>query len=145
MKLSLTLAALQGAAAFNAGAAMVARPSVRMNPVAMMAGSTTSSPWSINEITPDGALTQRVEGLTRKTWTFNDVTKDRVQVAVTSEGRPCSADIQLWIGPDWTPCSMKAYSEDGKLRPDLDFDATHLHPRYVESDLQRALDAATAA
>merc|ERR1719389_733361 len=42
---------------------------------------------------------------------------DRVQVAVTSEGRPVNADIQLWLGPDWTPFSLKAYSEDGKLRP----------------------------
>jgi len=68
-------------------------------------------------ITPDGSLAQRVEGKTRKTWKFNDLAKDRVQVAVTSEGRPVNADIQLWLGPDWTPFSMKAYSEDGKLRP----------------------------
>merc|ERR1712083_626955 len=42
---------------------------------------------------------------------------DRVQVAVNSEGRPVNADIQLWLGPDWTPFTIKAYSEDGKLRP----------------------------
>jgi len=40
-----------------------------------------------------------------------------VQVALTSEGRPVNSDIQLWLGPDWTPFSMKAYSEDGKVRP----------------------------
>ncbi|KAH8059281.1 hypothetical protein JL721_9379 [Aureococcus anophagefferens] len=73
--------------------------------------------WAIGDISPDGKLTQRVEGQTRKTWAFNDFSKDRVQVALTSEGRPVTADIQLWIGPDWTPFSMKAYSEDGKLRP----------------------------
>ena len=28
-----------------------------------------------------------------------------------------NAEIQLWLGPDWTPFSLKAYSEDGKLRP----------------------------
>merc|ERR1719271_1308901 len=55
--------------------------------------------------------------MTRKTWKFNDLSKDRVQVAVTSEGRPVNADIQLWLGPDWTPFTLKAYSEDGKLRP----------------------------
>merc|ERR1711935_859582 len=69
------------------------------------------------EITPDGKLVQRVEGNTRKTWSFNNLAKDRVQVALTSEGRPVNADIQLWLGPDWTPFSLKAYSEDGKLRP----------------------------
>ena len=73
--------------------------------------------WDMASITPDGSLAQRVEGKTRKTWKFNDLAKDRVQVAVTSEGRPVNADIQLWLGPDWTPFSMKAYSEDGKLRP----------------------------
>ena len=73
--------------------------------------------WDMKTITPDGALEQRVEGKTRKTWTFNDLSKDRVQVAVKSEGRPVKADIQLWIGPDWTPFTLKAYSEDGKERP----------------------------
>merc|ERR1719164_99861 len=76
-----------------------------------------TSRWDMKEITPDGSLAQRVEGKTRKTWKFNDLTKDRVQVAVTSEGRPVNADVQLWLGPDWTPFSLKAYSEDGKLRP----------------------------
>merc|ERR1719149_261015 len=73
--------------------------------------------WDMKTITPDGTLEQRVEGKTRKTWTFNDLSKDRVQVAVKSEGRPVKADIQLWIGPDWTPFTLKAYSEDGKERP----------------------------
>ena len=94
----------------------LATPSVRMAsgaaPAINMAGG-----WDISDVSPDGALVQRVEGMTRKTWQFNDISKDRVQVAASSEGRPVNADIQLWIGPDWTPCSMKAYSEDGKLRP----------------------------
>merc|ERR1719331_2129477 len=55
--------------------------------------------------------------MTRKTWKFNDLGKDRVQVAVESEGRPVHAEVQLWLGPDWTPMTLKTYSEDGKLRP----------------------------
>merc|ERR1719149_346412 len=43
--------------------------------------------WDMKTITPDGTLEQRVEGKTRKTWTFNDLSKDRVQVAVKSEVR----------------------------------------------------------
>merc|ERR1712123_315189 len=78
------------------------------------------SKWDMKEITPDGKLVQRVEGNTRKTWSFNNLAKDRVQVALTSEGRPVNADIQLWLGPDWTPFSLKAYSEDGKLRPECE-------------------------
>jgi len=108
----LTLAALQGTSAFVAGGAKVSRSSFGANPITCMA-----SGWEMGSITPDGSLAQRVEGKTRKTWKFNDLAKDRVQVAVTSEGRPVNADIQLWLGPDWTPFSMKAYSEDGKLRP----------------------------
>jgi hypothetical protein len=73
--------------------------------------------WNIDDITPDGSLAQRVEGKTRKTWKFNDVSRDRVQVALTSTGRPVNADVQLWLGPDWTPMKLKAYSEDGNLRP----------------------------
>merc|ERR1719231_191467 len=76
-----------------------------------------SKAWGMKEITPDGSLMQRVEGKTRKTWKFNDLAKDRVQVALTSEGRPVNSDVQLWLGPDWTPFTLKAYSEDGKLRP----------------------------
>jgi hypothetical protein len=38
-------------------------------------------------------------------------------VALSSEGRPVHSDIHLWLGPNYTPFSIKAYSEDGKLRP----------------------------
>jgi len=110
MKLSLTLATLQGASAFTAGAAKAVFPTRSMSPV-------MGEGWDMASITPDGSLMQRVEGKTRKTWKFNDLAKDRVQVAVTSEGRPVNTDIQLWLGPDWTPFMLKAYTEDGKLRP----------------------------
>merc|ERR1719198_1767918 len=75
------------------------------------------SSWDMKAISPDGRLVQRVEGKSRKTWKFNDLAKDRVQVALTSEGRLVHADVQLWLGPDWTPFTLKAYSEDGKARP----------------------------
>jgi len=116
----LTIFALEGAAAFTVGGAQssfgaLAQTSSPVSNIRCMAAATAD--WSMQEITPDGSLVQRVEGKTRKTWKFNDLTKDRVQVALTSEGRPVNSDIQLWLGPDWTPFSMKAYSEDGKARP----------------------------
>jgi len=109
----LALAALEGAAALTVGTPKVGMSS-RVSPVMAEA---TASLWDMKEITPDGSLSQRVEGKTRKTWKFNDLSKDRVQVALTSEGRPVDAEIQLWLGPDWTPFTLKAYSEDGKSRP----------------------------
>jgi len=110
--LALPLAALQGAAAFTpsfkARGARVARASISME---------AERGWAMSDISPDSSLVQRIEGQTRKTWKFNDLGKDRVQVALESEGRPVHADIQLWMGPDWTPFSLKTYSEDGKRRP----------------------------
>jgi hypothetical protein len=60
---------------------------------------------------------QRIEGKTRKTWKFADFSKDRVSVELGSNGRPVDADIELWVGPDWTPFKVRTYSEDGALRP----------------------------
>ena len=113
MKLTtMMLATFQGAAAFTAGGTT---PFVA--PRAASVSMAVTPDWSMAEITPDNKLAQRVEGLTRKTWQFNDLSKDRVSVAIGSEGRPVNADVQLWIGPDWTPFTLKVYSEDGKLRP----------------------------
>ena len=103
---------------FVSPTSFVAGPAVRATRMPAAAGpQMMARPWGIDEITPDGALAQRVEGKTRKTWKFNDLAKDLVQVAMTSEGRPVNADVALWLGPDWTPFTLKAYSEDGKLRP----------------------------
>jgi hypothetical protein len=71
----------------------------------------------LNAISAQGGPVQRIEGQTRKTWSFPDLSKDRVSVSIGSEGRPVHADLDLWIGPDWTPMKLNAYSEDGKLRP----------------------------
>jgi hypothetical protein len=101
---------------FVSPCSFVAGPAVRATRMPA-AAEVQMKAWTMDEITPDGALAQRVEGKTRKTWQFNDMSKDLVQVALTSEGRPVNADLALWLGPDWTPFTLKAYSEDGKLRP----------------------------
>jgi hypothetical protein len=59
----------------------------------------------------------RIEGQSREHWEFPDPNQEIVQVAVDSNGRPVESLIELWIGPDWTPMKVKAYTEDGMMRP----------------------------
>lgn len=70
--------------------------------------------WSMEDISPN----VMIQGNTRHTWNFVDSSKEVVQVALQStSGRPVNADIQLWIGPQWTPVTVHAHSEDGKQFP----------------------------
>lgn len=60
----------------------------------------------------------RVEGgNTRKSFQFADPTLEIVQVELVSNGRPLLATLDLWIGPDWTPATLKIRSENGSDRP----------------------------
>jgi hypothetical protein len=70
--------------------------------------------WQFDQISPK----QRIEGLTRHAFGFNDLTRDTVQVAMQSpSGRPITSEVNLWLGPDYTPFQLKCHSEDGKNFP----------------------------
>lgn len=73
-----------------------------------------TSGWDIGQVSP----IVNIQGETRHTWNFNDATREMTQVVLQStSGRPVNADIQLWVGPDWTPVTVKCHSEDGKEYP----------------------------
>lgn len=70
--------------------------------------------WDMNEISP----IQRVDGETRHAYGFNDNTRDVVQVSMESPSeRPVNSEVNLWLGPDYTPFHLKCHSENGKEFP----------------------------
>jgi len=84
--------------------------------------------WELHKISPQ----VRIEGLTRHSFQFTDASREITQVALHSGGRPVNADIELWVGPDWTPVKVHAYSEDGKQFPVQTLVGTRNKPANVE-------------
>ena len=58
-----------------------------------------------------------VQGGSLCTWSYTSPMVEQTQVVLSSEGRPFDADIELWQGPDNTPCKLRVYAENGRLRP----------------------------
>jgi len=70
-----------------------------------------------NNRSTDGKKIVPVQGGSLRTWSYRSPEVDRVQVVLNSQGRPMDADIELWHGPDNTPCKLRVYSENGLTRP----------------------------
>ena len=75
---------------------------------------------------PQTDSTILVQGGSLRTWSYKSPLVDQVQVVLSTEGRPLDADLELWHGPDNTPCKMRVYVENGQLRP---FSAVIATPR----------------
>jgi len=105
----LTLCAFQlwETIAFSVPGPKNLKPSFALNSLSEAAS------WNMASISP----VVRIEGETRKTFQFGDPDREDVQVALSSTGRPIFCDVEVWIGPDWTPMTLKIHSEDGQKRP----------------------------
>jgi len=75
----------------------------------------TFSPGRGRQMSADSTIL--VQGGSLRTWSYRSPLVEQVQVVLSTEGRPLDADIELWHGPDNTPCKMRVYVENGQLRP----------------------------
>lgn len=65
----------------------------------------------------DDAIPTLIQGNSLRTWAIPNDETSRVKLSLRSEGRPLSSEVELWVGPNYTPMKVKVYSEDGNLRP----------------------------
>jgi len=89
-------------------------------PYSAPTGQAAGAPLRLSNLPkPDSGAesTILVQGGSLRTWSYRSPLVEQVQVVLSTEGRPLDADLELWHGPDNTPCKMRVYVENGQLRP----------------------------
>ncbi|KAH8061187.1 hypothetical protein JL722_4488 [Aureococcus anophagefferens] len=88
-------------------------------PYSTPTGQAAGAPLGLSNLPkPDSGAesTILVQGGSLRTWSYRSPLVEQVQV-VLDGGPPADADLELWHGPDNTPCKMRVYVENGQLRP----------------------------
>jgi|TARA_B100000513_G_scaffold78302_1_gene31761 hypothetical protein len=82
-------------------------------PTMQFPGADVSSPFKSNVVSPtskpmmsDGDAIL-VQGGSLRTWAYNSMAVEQVNVNLGTNGRPLDAEIELWHGPDNTPWKMR--------------------------------------
>ena len=101
-------------------------PSAALDPVTDRALANTAALAKVPAAPPGADSTILVQGGSLRTWSYKSPLVEQVQVVLSTEGRPLDAAIELWHGPDDTPCKMRVYIENALLRP---FSAVIATPR----------------
>ena len=132
--LALALAATDGFVPGAKQSMRVARTPMKMvesttMPYSTPTGQSSSGPLGLGgspKNAPGAESTILVQGGSLRTWSYKSPLVEQVQVVLSTEGRPLDAAIELWHGPDDTPCKMRVYIENALLRP---FSAVIATPR----------------
>jgi len=124
-KAFMALCALPALSAFTFG------PTIQ-GPAALVRRASAAMQAGDGAILADGiGPSVKVEGNTLRTWDIGRETIGRVQLSISSEGRPLHTNVELWHTPSYKPTFWKAYTEDGKLRPIHAVIETPKHPKTV--------------
>ncbi|KAH8066545.1 hypothetical protein JL722_992 [Aureococcus anophagefferens] len=120
--LALALSATDGFAPATKGIQRVAPMNMETMPYSSPAAQSSSGPLGLGprespKNAPGADSTILVQGGSLRTWSYKSPLVNQVQVVLSTEGRPLDADLELWHGPDNTPCKMRVYVENGQLRP----------------------------
>merc|ERR1719258_147631 len=89
---------------------------------------------------PERDSSTLVQGGSLRTWSYKSPLVDQVQVVLSTEGRPLDADLELWHGPDNTPCKMRVYVENGQLQFPI---AADVYANDVENPSAETVSSAT--